>query len=150
MGQSDLPHKSSVKMYCAKCEDLYNPKATRHGSIDGAYFGSSFHNILFQVYPALIPEKSRARHVPRVFGFKLHVAAALARWQDGVRGEQRKRLREAGVENVGFVDDGNEAEEEDEDGFGAGQEAGEGGADGAAAVAAAAAVGDGAMEEVKE
>lgn len=112
MGQSDIPHQKTVKMYCAKCEDVYNPKATRHATIDAAYFGSSFHNILFQVYPALIPEKSRARHVPRVFGFKLHAAAALARWQDEGRVEQRARLREAGVENAGFVEDGNAADEE--------------------------------------
>jgi casein kinase II subunit beta len=114
MGQSDVPHQKPVKMYCAKCEDIYNPKATRHATIDGAYFGSSFHNILFQVYPALVPEKSRSRHVPRVFGFKVHVAAALARWQDGVRVRQKKRLREAGVENVGFVEDGEDGEEGEE------------------------------------
>ena len=82
-----------------------------------------------------------------MFGFKLHVAAALARWQDGVRGEQRRRLREVGVENVGFVEDGNEAEEEEEeDGFGGGEEGGQGLPDGVAA----AVVGDGAMEEVKD
>lgn len=118
MGMSDIPHQKPVKMYCAKCEDLYNPKATRHATIDGAYFGSSFHNILFQVYPALVPEKSRARYVPRVFGFKVHAAAALARWQDGFRIEQRKRLREAGVENAAFVEDeemGDELEVEEEE-----------------------------------
>lgn len=141
MGQSDIPHQRAVKMYCAKCEDIYNPKATRHATIDGAYFGSSFHNILFQVYPALIPEKSRARHVPRVFGFKVHVAAALARWQDGVRLEQQRGLREAGVENAAFVEDEGEVADE-EDGL-AGEE-GEGDVEGAGGE------GDGAMEEVKE
>ncbi|KAF7508740.1 casein kinase 2 regulatory subunit [Endocarpon pusillum] len=123
MGQSDIPHQKAVKMYCAKCEDIYNPKATRHATIDGAYFGSSFHNILFQVYPALIPEKSRARHMPRVFGFKVHVAAALARWQDGVRVEQQRGLREAGVENAAFLEDEGEVADE-EDGFGQGGEQG--------------------------
>lgn len=117
MGQSDVAHQKSVKMYCGKCEDIYNPKATRHATIDGAYFGTSFHNILFQVYPALIPEKSRSRHVPRVFGFKVHAAAALARWQDGARVEQRKRLVEAGVDKVGYVEDADEGDElEDDDG----------------------------------
>ncbi|KAJ6151145.1 hypothetical protein N7470_007739 [Penicillium chermesinum] len=58
MGQSDLPSMSTVKLYCPKCEDIYNPKSSRHASIDGAYFGTSFHSILFQVYPALSPEKS--------------------------------------------------------------------------------------------
>lgn len=121
MGLSDLPHLKSVKLYCAKCEDIYNPKSSRHAAIDGAYFGASFHSILFQVYPALIPEKSKRRYEPRVFGFKVHAAAALARWQDGVREQGKKRLkgvsREEGggtVENVGYVED-RESEEEGEE-----------------------------------
>ena len=113
MGQSDMPHQKPVKMYCGKCEDIYNPKASRHATIDGAYFGTSFHSIIFQVYPALIPEKSRSRHVPRVFGFKVHAAAALARWQDGIRIEQKRRLRESGVEAVKFVEDVEEGDEEE-------------------------------------
>ena len=120
MGLSDLPNLKSVKLFCAKCEDIYNPKSSRHAAIDGAYFGASFHNILFQVYPALIPEKSRRRYEPRIFGFKVHAAAALARWQDGERVEMKKRLKEAGVEGVGFIEDGsseNEGELEDEMGL---------------------------------
>ncbi|KAI9695786.1 MAG: casein kinase 2 regulatory subunit [Candelina mexicana] len=109
-GLSDNPHIKAVKLYCSKCEDLYNPKSSRHASVDGAYFGTSFHNILFQVYPALVPEKSRRRYEPRVFGFRVHAAAALARWQDMKREEMRERLRRARVES-GFVEDG-EGEEE--------------------------------------
>ncbi|RKF75361.1 Casein kinase II subunit beta-2 [Golovinomyces cichoracearum] len=48
-GQSDVPNVKAVKLYCAKCEDLYNPKSSRHTVIDGAYFGTSFHNIIFQL-----------------------------------------------------------------------------------------------------
>ncbi|KAL9621590.1 MAG: hypothetical protein Q9160_003982 [Pyrenula sp. 1 TL-2023] len=124
MGMSDTPSTKSVKLYCAKCEDIYNPKSSRHASIDGAYFGTSFHNILFQVYPALVPEKSRARHEPKVFGFKVHAAASLARWQDEGRREMRRRLGEAGVGGEGgkgaggvkFVEDGSQGEEEEIEG----------------------------------
>ncbi|KAL2122557.1 hypothetical protein VTJ04DRAFT_3012 [Mycothermus thermophilus] len=70
MGLSDVPNVKPVKLYCARCEDTYNPKSSRHASIDGAYFGTSFHNILFQVYPALVPAKSAERYIPRVYGFK--------------------------------------------------------------------------------
>ena len=72
MGQADNAGQKTVKLYCPKCEDLYNPKSSRHAAIDGGYFGTSFHNILFQVYPALVPEKSKKRHVPRIYGFKVH------------------------------------------------------------------------------
>jgi casein kinase II subunit beta len=109
IGLSDLPHTKSVKLYCAKCEDVYSPKSSRHASIDGAYFGTSFPHILFQVYPTLIPQKSNERYVPRCFGFKTHAIAALARWQEQKRDEQDKRLLECGIE-VKRVDGDYEAE----------------------------------------
>ncbi len=114
MGLSDVPNLKPAKLYCARCEDTYNPKSSRHASIDGAYFGTSFHNILFQVYPALIPAKSTERYVPRVYGFKVHSAAALVRWQNGVLGDMRRRLRKMEVES-GFKDGEEDLEEEEDD-----------------------------------
>ncbi|KAA1467203.1 hypothetical protein DENSPDRAFT_862876 [Dentipellis sp. KUC8613] len=58
VGLTDLPYEKSVKLYCGRCEDIYSPKSSRHGSIDGAYFGTSFPHLLFLVYPNLIPPKS--------------------------------------------------------------------------------------------
>jgi casein kinase II subunit beta len=109
MGQHDTPNTSYVKLYCAKCEDIYNPKSSRHNSIDGAYFGTSFHNILFQVYPALVPQKSQRRYEPRIYGFRVHASAALMRWQEERREEMKERLKARGME-TGF-------EEEDEEGL---------------------------------
>lgn len=117
-GLSDNAHTQSVKLYCGKCEDLYNPKSSRHANIDGAYFGTSFQNILFQVYPALIPEKTIRRYEPKVFGFKVHAAAALERWQTARREEMQARLKEVGFGAV-FKEDiesaGEDVMEEEED-----------------------------------
>lgn len=110
---SDNPHVQSVKLYCSKCEDLYNPKSSRHANIDGAYFGTSFTNILYQVYPALVPDKSKERYTPKVFGFKVHASAALERWQDERRLEMVRRLKALGV-NAAFPGDVDEAAAEDE------------------------------------
>ncbi|KAF4413924.1 Casein kinase II subunit beta-2 [Colletotrichum fructicola] len=104
MGLSDVPNLKPVKLYCARCEDIYNPKSSRHAAIDGAYFGTSFHNIIFQAYPALIPTKSVERYVPRVYGFKVHASAALIRWQHQKKDEMRRRLRKMEVDS-GFRDD---------------------------------------------
>lgn len=115
MGMSDIPNMKPVKLYCARCEDIYNPKSSRHATIDGAYFGTSFHNIIFQVYPALIPAKSAERYIPRVYGFKVHAAAALIRWQNAKRDEMRRRLRKMEIES-GFKDgEDDELDDEDED-----------------------------------
>lgn len=114
MGLSDVPNVKPVKLYCARCEDVYNPKSSRHASIDGAYFGTSFHNILFQVYPALIPPKSTERYIPRVYGFKVHAAAALIRWQSDQRNDMRRRLRKMEVES-GFKDGDDDLTDDDGD-----------------------------------
>ena len=113
-GLSDVAGVQTVKLYCPKCEDLYNPKSTRHSAIDGAYFGTSFQNILFQVYPALVPEKSAARYEPKVFGFKVHATAALQRWQDERRAELTGRLKEAGIEGVFGPEEADVEDEEEE------------------------------------
>jgi len=121
-GMSDIPGVQTVKLYCAKCEDLYNPKSSRHATIDGAYFGSSFQNILFQVYPALEPDKSISRYEPCVFGFKVHAAAALQRWQEKRREEMLGRLKAAGMDqpfaDMDVEDDMDEDEEVDAEGDG--------------------------------
>ncbi|KAK9717345.1 casein kinase 2 regulatory subunit [Basidiobolus ranarum] len=92
VGLSDVPFTRSVKLYCCRCEDIYNPKSSRHASIDGAYFGSSFPHMLFQVYAHLVPPKTTERYVPRIFGFKVHEISKQHRFQDCIREEQQKRL----------------------------------------------------------
>lgn len=115
MGLADNASLKPVKLYCGKCEDVYNPKSARHAAIDGAYFGTSFHNILFQVYPALVPEKSKRRYEPRIYGFKVHAAAALQRWQDARREEMKKRLTGWGMVH-GFEEQDVEYEVSEEEG----------------------------------
>ena len=56
-GLTDVPYEKAVKLYCPRCEDLYSPKSSRHGSIDGAYFGTTFPHMLLMGYPHMIPSK---------------------------------------------------------------------------------------------
>lgn len=121
MGQHDVANQSAVKLYCARCEDLYNPKSSRHAQIDGAYFGSSFHTIFFQVYPHMQPPKSQRRYEPRIYGFKVHASAALARWQVEQREKMKERLRAEGLE-TGFEDEEKEDEMDDSEGEEEGQD----------------------------
>lgn len=111
MGQHDVSDTSNVKLYCAKCEDIYNPKSSRHNSIDGAFFGTSFQNILFQIYPAMMPQKTQRRYEPRIYGFRVHASGALMRWQEEKRDEMKARLKARGIE-TGFEDEDEDLEEE--------------------------------------
>lgn len=49
-----------------------------------------------------------------MFGFRMHAAATLGRWQGDKREEMKERLRGARVES-GFEDEDEEEEEEEED-----------------------------------
>lgn len=65
-----------------------------------------------QVYPALIPVKTTDRYEPRIFGFRVHATAALARWQEEKRVEMKDRVRGWGGD-TGFVEeDGSDVEDE--------------------------------------
>ncbi|XP_028094242.1 putative casein kinase II subunit beta-4 [Camellia sinensis] len=72
VGQSDIPHSSTVKIYCPKCEDIYYPRSKYQGNIDGACFGTTFPHLFFITYGHLKPQKATQSYVPRVFGFKVH------------------------------------------------------------------------------
>ncbi|RUS12600.1 casein kinase II, regulatory subunit, partial [Jimgerdemannia flammicorona] len=100
VGLSDIAYTKTVKLYCPRCEDIYNPKSSRHAAIDGAYYGTSFPHMLFQVYPNLLPQKSSDRYTPRIFGFKIHEIARQHRWQDEQREEMEQRLREHGAGGI--------------------------------------------------
>lgn len=100
-GVHDIPGQSTVALYCARCEDIYSPKSSRHACIDGSYFGSSFAHMFFLTYPNLQPMKSSRRYEPRVFGFRVHASAALARWQAAEKDKMAERLSAEGLE-TGF------------------------------------------------
>ncbi|KAI3403265.2 MSW1 [Candida oxycetoniae] len=103
IGLNDQPRMASVKLYCSKCEDLYNPKSGRHSVIDGAYFGTSFPAMFFQNFPNMIPVHSKDTYVPRVFGFKLHEYSKLNRWRELQRLKLERRLMKNGIQTNNVV-----------------------------------------------
>lgn len=93
VGLSDLLNRHTVKLFCASCEDIYNPKSSAHNAIDGACFGTTFPHLFFQTFPRLrllrnAPdgddqdgmeggmdtgslEADRNVYVPKIFGFRI-------------------------------------------------------------------------------
>lgn len=72
VGLSDNPFQKAVKLFCPRCEDIYSPKSSRHGTIDGAFFGSTFPHMLFMVYPNVLPSKSPTAQSPFLLTSSLH------------------------------------------------------------------------------
>ena len=65
-----------------------------------------------------MPPKTQKRFEPKIYGFRVHAAAALARWQEEKREEMKVRLAREGIE-TGFE---REDEEDMEDGDSQGNE----------------------------
>lgn len=91
VGLSDQPGDATVKLYCPRCEDVFNPRASRHQHIDGAFFGSTFPHMLFAVYPEYRPPKPTQKYTPTIYGFKLHPTAHAE--QKSRRDVERERER---------------------------------------------------------
>eukprot|EP00759_Apiculatamorpha_spiralis_P027460 PhF_6_TR30209/c0_g1_i1/m.44400/K03115/CSNK2B; casein kinase II subunit beta len=84
VGQSDVLRESSVKLFCPRCEDCYYPRSSRHKSLDGAFWGTTFAHLFVMslaqenggMGAVLSGGGSRvsnatAKYVPRIYGFRV-------------------------------------------------------------------------------
>jgi len=92
VGQVDVPQINTVKLFCAKCQEIYYPKLRRHANIDGAYFGTTFPHLLLQMYPDVCPPRSTIAYVPKIYGFKIHKSA----WQINQQTLQESKKKQSG------------------------------------------------------
>lgn len=72
IGQSDVPRVASVNVFCPKCQDAFYPRSTKHATVDGAFFGTTFCHLYLLNHPSLIPAMPEVEYVPRIYGFKIH------------------------------------------------------------------------------
>jgi casein kinase II subunit beta len=79
---TDTPGSKSVRIYCPRCQDIYNPSSKRYSVVDGAYFTTSLPHLVMQQCPDLLPAPASERYVPKIFGFKVHSIAKMHRKQD--------------------------------------------------------------------
>ncbi|CCJ30693.1 unnamed protein product [Pneumocystis jirovecii] len=73
-GRSDLPGVETVKLFCPNCLDIYVPPNSRFQNIDGAFFGTTFPHLFFQIYPEYKPtilQKCFRVYQPKIYGFKI-------------------------------------------------------------------------------
>lgn len=75
VGESDMPRISTVRIFCPMCWDLYFPRSRNHYTLDGAYWGTTFPHLFLSAYPSVVPQRSKERYIPRIYGFKIHESA---------------------------------------------------------------------------
>lgn len=92
-GMTDEKNKDSVKLYCPSCENVYRPKSSRHESIDGAYFGTTFAHLFFLTYPQLKPQKKPSMYIPKIYGFRVHPDAYQRSLLDRKEKQQALKLK---------------------------------------------------------
>eukprot|EP00823_Brevimastigomonas_motovehiculus_P005400 TRINITY_DN396_c0_g4_i1.p1 TRINITY_DN396_c0_g4~~TRINITY_DN396_c0_g4_i1.p1 ORF type:complete len:257 (-),score=59.18 TRINITY_DN396_c0_g4_i1:628-1398(-) len=95
VGISDIRNQESVKLYCPKCEDIYNSRSSRHEHIDGAYFGTTFPHLFFLTFPELKVAKSVEKYIPRIFGFRVNKNA----YKKSLEARKREKEREKASKN---------------------------------------------------
>lgn len=97
IGLTDVPRMKCVKLYCPKCEDVYDPPR-KYASIDGAYFGSTFPHLFLQTYPQCLPQKAYTLYKPHIFGFRVHQYSEEHRFQENLRDSMLNRLQRFAAE----------------------------------------------------
>jgi len=81
VGLADLHGRSTVKLFCCVCQDVYNPSSSRFLTTDGVGFGTSFPHLVAKCFPEVLQnyqdtssgERSMPElYVPKIFGFRVH------------------------------------------------------------------------------
>ncbi|GMM57779.1 casein kinase 2 regulatory subunit [Maudiozyma humilis] len=88
-GLSDTIGKSTVRLYCPSCQDLYLPQSSRFLCLEGAYWGTSFPGVFLKHFKELedyVERKGKESYELRVFGFRINDQA--------VSGQRMKWLRQ--------------------------------------------------------
>uniref|UniRef100_A0A0G4HW01 Casein kinase II subunit beta n=1 Tax=Chromera velia CCMP2878 TaxID=1169474 RepID=A0A0G4HW01_9ALVE len=71
IGLSDNLRHSAAKVYCPRCQEVYQPRSSRLNTLDGAYFGTTLAPLFFMTYADTVPTTVRSYYVPRIYGFKV-------------------------------------------------------------------------------
>lgn len=78
IGLSDRVCQEHVKVYCARCKQIYEPVYPGVQSVDGAFFGTTFPHLFFMSFEQLRPKDCDGENwVPRVYGFRIHGSSQL-------------------------------------------------------------------------
>lgn len=73
IGLSNECGKSNTKVFCRRCENIYEPKGSLK-KLDGAAWGTGFCHFLILSYSYQFEKKPFVQYVPKLFGFQISEA----------------------------------------------------------------------------
>lgn len=114
----------TVKIFCPKCQSVYQPPPIRSrshslddigsASIDGAAFGTTFPHLFLMTFHNLVPEglSPDSKYIPRVFGFRVHKTAKSRNDNGGstVAARSSKRSHSSPIAAIGTTNGLNSAD----------------------------------------
>lgn len=57
IGLSDIPNQSGTNVFCPCCHEVYVPKSTSTGAVDGSFFGTTFAHLFLLLHSQFIPKR---------------------------------------------------------------------------------------------
>ena len=90
VGLSDVPRQTTVNIFCPKCHDIFFPKSSRQGNVDGSYFGTTFCHLFLLLYHTAIPSPPTSSYEPRIYGFRIHGSSRYHKGGRRNRGRKKK------------------------------------------------------------
>ncbi|KAI5191598.1 casein kinase II subunit beta [Nematocida minor] len=70
-GVSEKPNRSTTKLYCNQCKQLYEP-TNELSKIDGCAFGPTFPHLFILMYGNIFPKRREdITYTPKIFGFRV-------------------------------------------------------------------------------
>ena len=67
IGLSDHPEEETVRLFCPKCEEVTRPKQREYARLDGAYFGTVYHRLMFMFNPEYYPDPETSPQDPLTY-----------------------------------------------------------------------------------
>jgi len=101
VGLSDAPKNFSVNLYCPRCQELYYPRSSRQGNLDGSFFGTTFPHLFLLAHPELIPPRSQQAYVPRIYGFRISKESVYHKPRDTTPSKRRSGTGSGGGKSNG-------------------------------------------------
>jgi casein kinase II subunit beta len=70
-GPHDELGRSTVKLFCPHCNDVYRMRRQECAYVDGAFFGQTWAHLFLARFPEIVPPSPPEKYIQRLFGYRI-------------------------------------------------------------------------------